>query len=61
MSGLSRKAYWTMCEDRQRLIEDRKAVQDAIKRALVLDDKDEVNRLARHLNWLDEEIRKGEK
>lgn len=52
-----------MCteQDRQRLIEDRKAVQDAIRRALALDDEEEVNRLTPHLNWLDKEIRKGKK
>lgn len=52
-----------MCkeQDRQRLIEDRKAVQDAIKRALALDDEDEVKRLTSHLEWLDKEIRKGKK
>ena len=57
------KAYWIMCkeQDQQRLNEDRKAVQDAIKRALALDDKDEVNRLASHLEWLNKEIRKGKK
>lgn len=45
----------------QRMIEDRKALQDAIKEAFTLNDKDEVNRLTSHLNWLDEEIRKGKK
>jgi len=43
------------------MIEDRKAVRDAIKRALALGDKEEVNRLTPHLKWLDKEIRKGKK
>ena len=46
-----------MGEDRKRLIEDKKALQDAIKRALALDDEDEVNRLTKHLNWLDNYLR----
>ena len=48
-----------MCEDRQRLLEDRKALQDAIKRALALSDDEEVKRLTRHLKWLDNYL-KGE-
>ena len=42
-----------MEKDRQRLIEDKKALQDAIKRALTRDDEDEVERLTEHLNWLE--------
>ncbi len=46
-----------MYEDRQRLIEDRKALQDAIKRALALNDDEEVKRLTKHLNWLENYLR----
>lgn len=42
-----------MKRNRQRLIEDRKAVEDAIRRAMALDDKEELNRLMEHLEWLD--------
>lgn len=51
-----------MCKgkDRQRLIEDRKALQDAIKRALALGDEEEINRLMKHLEWIDNCLRKGE-
>ncbi len=42
-----------MEKDRQRLIEDKKALQDAIKRALAVNDTDEVNRLTKHLEWLE--------
>ena len=48
-------------QNRQRMIEDRKAVRDSIRRALALDDKEEVKRLTPHLEWLDKEIRKGKK
>ncbi len=41
-----------MGKDRQRLIEDKKALQDAIKRAMALPDKEEVERLTEHLNCL---------
>lgn len=49
-----------MEKDRQRLLEDRKALQDAIMRALALGDEKEVNRLTKHLEWLDNYL-KGEK
>lgn len=50
-----------MCKekDRQRLIEDKKALQDAIRRAITANDEEEVNRLTKHLNWLDNYL-KGE-
>jgi len=43
------------------MIEDRKAVRDSIRRALALDDKEEVKRLTPHLNWLDIEIERTKK
>lgn len=46
-------------QNQKRMIEDRKAIQDAIKRALALSDEEEVKRLTKHLNWLEKEIRKG--
>lgn len=51
-----------MCKERnrKRLIEDRKALQDAIMRAMAVNDKEEVNRLTKHLEWLDNYLRKGE-
>ena len=42
-----------MEKDRQRLIEDKKALRDAIKRALVAEDDKEVERLTKHLNWIE--------
>ena len=50
-----------MCkeQDRQRLTEDRKALRDAIKRAMSLGDELEVTRLTKHLNWLENYL-KGE-
>ena len=42
-----------MKQSRQNLIEDKKALQDAIKRALAISDEDEVNRLTKHLEWLE--------
>lgn len=44
-------------QNRQRMIEDRKALQDAIKRALALNDEEEVNRLENHLKWLEEYLK----
>lgn len=49
-----------MEKDRKRLIEDRKAVRDAIKRALAISDTEEVNRLTKHLNWLDNYLKENE-
>lgn len=46
---------------RQRLIEDKKALQDAIKTALALDDTEEVNRLTRHLEWLENYLKEVKK
>lgn len=40
-------------KNHQRLIEDKKALQDAIKRALAISDTDEMNRLTKHLEWLE--------
>lgn len=45
-----------MEKDGQRQIEDRKALQDAIKRALAVNDEEEVKRLTEHLNWLEKEL-----
>ncbi len=53
MLVLAARAYWIMCENRQRLIEDRKALQDAIKRAITANDQEEIDRLTEHLNWLE--------
>ena len=39
------------------LAEDKKALQDAIKKALAINDTDEVNRLTKHLEWLDKFIK----
>ena len=50
-----------MEKSRKRMIEDRKAIRDAIKRALALSDKEEVNHLTPHLNWLDIEIERAKK
>ena len=49
-----------MEKDQQRLIEDRKALQDAIKRALTANDEEEVKRLTKHLNWLEEYLSQNE-
>ncbi len=51
-----------MCEDRKRLLEDRKALKEAIKarKALALIDDAEIVRLERHLEWLENYLRKGE-
>ncbi len=40
-------------QSRQNLIEDKKALQDAIRSALVIEDKEEVDRLIEHLKWLE--------
>lgn len=42
------------------MIEDRKAVQKAIKRAKGLGDTEEVNRLTKHLEWLDNYLKENE-
>lgn len=47
-----------MKKNRQSLIEDRKALRDAIKRALALEDAEEVERLTRHLNWLEKKLKR---
>ena len=49
-----------MEKNRQRLIEDKKALQDAIKRALAINDEDEVKRLTSHLNWLEDYLKENE-
>lgn len=48
-----------MEKTRQRLIEDRKALRDAIRRALAISDTEEVNRLTKHLNWLDNYLKEN--
>lgn len=42
-----------MAKNHQNLIEDKNALQDAIKRALAINDKEEVERLTSHLMWLE--------
>ena len=59
MLEVSIRPYLTMEQDRQRLIEDRKALQDAIMTALAIPDDEEVNRLTKHLEWLENYL-KGE-
>lgn len=49
-----------MEKDRQRLIEDKKALEDAIRRAVVLGDEEEINRLTKHLEWLDNYLKENE-
>lgn len=46
-------------KDRQRLIEDRKALRDAIKRAMAVEDEEEIERLTKHLNWLDNYLKEN--
>ena len=58
---MAARAYWIMCEDRKRLVEDKKALQDAIKRAMSAEDDEEVERLKKHLVWLENYLRKGER
>ena len=48
-------------QNRQRMIEDRKALRDAIKRAMSLGDSEEVNRLTKHLEWLDNYLKEEPK
>lgn len=52
-----------MCkeQDRKRLIEDKKALNDAIRRAVALEDEEEVNRLMKHLEWLENYIKEKQK
>ena len=50
-----------MEKNRQNLIEDKKALQDSIKRALAIGDEEEVDRLTRHLEWLNEYLKNNEK
>ena len=50
-----------MEKDRQRLIEDKKALEDAIRRAIVLGDEEEINRLTKHLEWLDNYLKEKRK
>ena len=44
-----------------RLIEQRKNIQDYMKKALAEDNMAEYDRLNGHLIWIDEKIRKGQK
>ena len=39
------------------LLEDKKALQDSIKRALTANDDEEVKRLTKHLEWLDKYLK----
>lgn len=47
--------------NRKRLIEDKKALEDAIRRAVVLGDEEEINRLTKHLEWLDNYLKGAQK
>lgn len=47
--------------NRQRLIDDHKALRNSIKRALALGDEKEVDRLTRHLLWLNGYLKNNEK
>ena len=46
---------------KQNLIEQRKNIQDFMKKALAEDNMAEYHRLNGHLIWIDEKIRKGQK
>ena len=46
---------------KQNLIEQRKNIQDSMKKALAEDNMAEYHRLNSHLIWLEEQIRKGQK
>ena len=50
-----------MCNDRKRLLEDRKALKEAIKarKVLALKDDAETVRLERHLEWLDNYLKEN--
>ena len=61
MLVLAARAYWIMCENRQRLVEDKKALQDAIKRAITANDQEEIDRLTKHLNWLEKYLQGEQK
>lgn len=56
---LPAKAYLTMEKDRKRLIEDKNALEDAIRRAVVLGDEEEINRLTKHLEWLENYLKEN--
>jgi len=43
------------------LLEDKKALQDAIKKALTANDNEEVKRLTKHLEGLKEYLKNNEK
>ena len=59
MPVLPVRACLTMEKDRQRLLEDKKAFEDAIRRAVVLGDGEEINRLTKHLEWLDNYLKEN--
>ena len=42
------------------LLEDKKALQDSIKRALTANDDEEVKRLTKHLEWLNNYLKENE-
>ncbi len=52
-----------MEEDRKRLLEDKKALKAAIKarKALALEDDAEINRLEKHLAWIENSIKEKQK
>lgn len=61
MPALLVRACLTMEKNRQRLLEDKKALEDAIRKAVVLGDDGEINRLTKHLEWLDNYLKNNEK
>lgn len=60
MLALPVRACLTMEQDRQRLLEDRKALRDAIKNTLAINDDEEVKCLTKRLNCLEKYL-KGDK
>lgn len=58
MPALPVRAFLTMEKDRERLIEDKKALRDAIKKAMVLEDEEEINRLTKCLSRLENCLRR---
>lgn len=48
-----------MSEEYKKLIEQKKGIQDSMKKALADDDMAEYHRLNSHLIWIEEKIRKA--
>ena len=49
-----------MEKSRQRMIEDKKTLRYAIKRAITANDDEEVKRLTKHLEWIENYLKQGE-